>query len=65
MFISPIQAAVLPVPANDRHPIEYHICLALKKYMESHLFYKYFQVSKLSTTTTQCVPNQLGSRVRI
>ncbi|KAJ6646016.1 Protein mahjong, partial [Pseudolycoriella hygida] len=32
-----------------------HVCVALKKYMESHLYYKYSQVSRLNTFATQGV----------
>lgn len=36
-----------------------HVCVALKRYMESHLFYKYTQLSRLNEPTasgTKAVP---------
>lgn len=38
-----------------------HVCVSLKKYMESHLFYKYAQVSRLNTATLNPPTNQGGS----
>lgn len=37
-----------------------HVCVALKKYMESHLFYKYAQVSRLNTATLNPPTNPGG-----
>lgn len=31
-----------------------HVCVALKKYVESHLYYKYSEVSRLNTFATRC-----------
>lgn len=36
-----------------------HVCVSLKKYMESHLFYKYAQMSRLNTATLN-PPNNPG-----
>lgn len=30
-----------------------HVCVALKRYMESHLFFKYTQLSRLNEPSTQ------------
>lgn len=39
-----------------------HVCVALKKYMESHLFYKYTQASRLNDPSN-AGPAQPLSRV--
>lgn len=43
-----------------------HVCVALKKYMESHLYYKYSQVSRLNTFGTHgpSTSGQLSFRVQ-
>lgn len=69
------QISVLPI-LGDEHSLNEdetcaarqlirHVCVALKKYMESHLYYKYSQVSRLNTFATQGVSSggQLTFRV--
>lgn len=33
-----------------------HVCVAIKKYMESHLYYKYTQVSRVNNPNTGPAP---------
>lgn len=41
--------AVFPVSGNDRNINELHVVVALKNYMESHLFFKYSEISSVNT----------------
>lgn len=54
-----IQISVLPILGMEGHDLNdddecaarqmvRHVCVALKRYMESHLFYKYTQLSRLN-----------------
>lgn len=65
-----LQISVLPILATDGHDLNdddecaarqmvRHVCVALKRYMESHLFYKYTQLSRLnepSASAANAVP---------
>lgn len=53
------QISVLPILGTEDHNLNdddecaarqmvRHVCVALKRYMESHLFYKYTQLSRLN-----------------
>lgn len=57
-----LQISVLPILGTEDHNLNdddecaarqmvRHVCVALKRYMESHLFYKYTQLSRLSVPT--------------
>lgn len=40
-----------------------HVCVALKRYMESHLFYKYTQMSRLNEPSVSATNASLLNRV--
>lgn len=80
--------SVLPILGTEDHTLNddeecaarqlvRHVCVALKKYMESHLFYKYAQISRLNTPQNEqqtpahfifrapkCTPEVLSEQVR-
>lgn len=65
--------AVLPILGTEDHNLNddeecsarqlvRHVCMALKKYMESHLFYKYTQITRLNTPSEQQTPSHFIPR---
>lgn len=61
-FFCRLQISVLPILGTEDHNLNdddecaarqmvRHVCVALKRYMESHLFYKYTQLSRLNVPT--------------
>lgn len=58
------QISVLPILGTEDHNLNddeecaarqmiRHVCVALKRYMESHLYFKYTQMSRLNEPTPQ------------